>query len=193
MATRSHSVAEMAAATLGDPSAKERVERMIADRRLIEHLVLFRHIKKITQKQVADHMGCDTSKISKMEAGFDHNLKFGDIIGYLSAMKMGFGVTLTDPSSPLADRIKGHVFRIDTLLQELAELAKAAGDDLTITEGIDRFYKEVLFNFLKNFKDRYDTFQSYMEIDFGEKDEEKEEVQESIEEPVPEEIAVAVS
>ena len=192
MATRSHSVAEMAAATLGDPSAKERVGHMIADRRLIKQLIILRHFKKITQKQIADHMGCDTSKISKIEAGFDSNLKFGDILGYVTALGLGFVATLTDPSTPIAGQIKAHVFRIDALLKELSALAAASGNDRAITEGIDRFYKEVLFNFLKNFKDQYGSFLSCTEIDFGE-EEEKYEAEESIEDLVHEDAAVAVT
>jgi len=144
MTRRSHSVAEMAADILGDPSAKERVEKLIANRRLIKQLILQRILRKKTQTEVARHMGCTSSKISRMEAGSDQDLKLGDILGYLSALDMGFSITLTDPASPISDRIRQVVFRIDELLQELRDLAAPYDDE--INNGIDRFYHEVLFN-----------------------------------------------
>ena len=149
MAHRSHSVAEMAADILDDPSAKERVEKLISNRRLIKQLVLQRHLKEKTQSEVAEYMRCDTSKISRMEAGSDQDLKLGDILGYLSALDMSVSMVLTDPTSPIADRIKQYVFRIDTLLKELSNLSSLSGDE-KITNGIHRFYHEVLFNFIKN-------------------------------------------
>jgi len=54
MARISHSVAEMAADILDDPSAKERVEKLIANRRLIEQLILQRLLREKTQTEVAN-------------------------------------------------------------------------------------------------------------------------------------------
>ncbi|MEA1928809.1 MAG: helix-turn-helix transcriptional regulator [Candidatus Auribacterota bacterium] len=165
MARRSHSVAEMAADILGDPSAKKDVEKLIANRRLIEQLTLQRLLRNKSQTEVAKHMGCNSSKISRMEAGFDHDLKFGDILSYLSALGMGLSMTLTNPTSPISDRIKHAVFQVDDLLKELTKLALLSGDE-QITSGIDRFYHEVLFNFIKNFQSTYDEFRDRSQISF---------------------------
>jgi len=178
MAHRSHSVAEMAADILDDPSAKERVEKLISNRRLIKQLVLQRHLKEKTQSEVAEYMRCDTSKISRMEAGSDQDLKLGDILGYLSALDMSVSMVLTDPTSPIADRIKQYVFRIDTLLKELSNLSSLSGDE-KITNGIHRFYHEVLFNFIKNFMNTYDEFRDHLQIPFLEANNPVEEEQES--------------
>ena len=144
MTRRSHSVAEMAADILNDPSAKERVEKLIANRKLIKQLTLQRLLREKTQTEVAKHMGCRTSKISRMEAGSDLDLKLGDILGYLSALDMGCSMILTDPTSPASDRIRQIVFRIDELLQELIDLAVPHDDK--IDNEIYRFYHKTLFN-----------------------------------------------
>ncbi|MDP8275250.1 MAG: hypothetical protein RAO92_02480 [Candidatus Euphemobacter frigidus] len=187
MARISHSVAEMAADILDDPSAKERVEKLIANRRLIEQLILQRLLREKTQTEVAKHMGCHTSKISRMEAGSDQDLKLGDILGYLSALDMNLSMILADPTSPIADRIKHAVFQIDDLLQELRDLA-APYDDDKINEGIDRFYHEVLFNFIKNFKSTYDEFRDRSQISFPEEEVSAEGVIED-QESSPEEVS----
>lgn len=179
MAHRSHSVAEMAADVLGDPSAKERVEKLIANRRLIEQLVLQRILREKNQTEVAKSMGCHTSKISRLEAGSDQDLKLGDILGYLSALDMGLSMTLTNPTSPIADRIKHAVFQIDDLLQDLRDLA-APYDDDKINEGIDRFYHEVLFNFIKRFQSAYESFRNRSQIAFSEEGEPVEAVERGV-------------
>jgi len=109
MTRRSHSVAEMAADILDDPSAKERVEQLIANRKLIEQLILQRLLLEKTQTEVARYMGCNTSKISRMEAGSDQDLKLGDILGYLSALDMNLSMILSAPTSPITDRFKVEV------------------------------------------------------------------------------------
>ena len=187
MARISHSVAEMAADILDDPSAKERVEKLITNRRLIEQLVLQRLLREKTQTEVAKHMGCHTSKISRMEAGSDQDLKLGDILGYLSALDMNLSMILSDPTSPIADRIKHAVFQIDDQLKELTGLASLSGDE-QITSGIDRFYHEVLFNFIKNFKSTYDEFRDRLQISFPGEEESAGEVDE-VQERSPKEVS----
>jgi len=121
-----------------------------------------------------------------MEAGSDQDLKLGDILGYLSALDMNLSMILADPTSPIADRIKHAVFQIDDLLQELRDLA-APYDDDKINEGIDRFYHEVLFNFIKNFKSTYDEFRDRLQISFPE--EESAEGVDEVQEISPEEVS----
>lgn len=187
MARISHSVAEMAVDILDDPSAKERVEKLIANRRLIEQLILQRLLREKTQTEVAKHMGCHTSKISRMEAGSDQDLKFGDILGYLSALDMDLSMILVDPTSPIAVRIKHAVFQIDDQLKKLTKLASFSGDE-EITRGIDRFYREVLFKFFRNFKNTYDEFRDRLQISFPGEEESTEGVDE-VQEISPEEVS----
>lgn len=156
MSKEFESVSEAAAHLAGDPDVKERVEREISRSQIVKILLNLRAHKGITQKEIAERMACDPSKISKLESGNDLNLKWGDIVRYLSALGAGVSVMIEDESLPAASRIKQHVFRIRDLLEELAELAKEVGDDTNITDKIHQFYGEVLMNFLARFRDSYE-------------------------------------
>lgn len=156
MSKEFESVSEAAAHLAGDPDVKERVEQEISRSQIVKILLNLRAHKGMTQKEIAELMACDPSKISKLESGNDLNLKWGDIVQYLSALGAGVSIMIEDESLPAASRIKQHVFRIRDLLEELADLAKEVGDDTDITDKIHQFYGEVLFNFLARFQDSYE-------------------------------------
>ena len=162
------SVAETAALLAGDEQIKGKVEREILHSRMVTTLLQLRIQKGKTQKQVAEYMGCDPSKISKLEAGNDLQLKWIDIIGYLSALGVRIDILFEDPSIPVAGRIKQHVFAIDNLLRKLAQLAQEVGDDTKIVDKIHQFYGEVLFNFLRRFGDSYKKLLPFVKFDESE-------------------------
>ncbi len=153
MNKRPESVAETAAYLADDEKIKEQVEQEIACSKMVTWLVQLRIQKKVTQKQIAEYIKCDPSKISKIEAGNDFQLKWMDIVGYLFALGVRPSILVEDTSLPAASRIKQHVFAIHTLLEELANLAEEVGDDTRIVDKIHQFYGEVLFNFLAKFGD----------------------------------------
>lgn len=162
------SVAETAAQLAGDEKIQGRVEREILRSRMVTTLLQWRIQKGKTQKQVADYMGCDPSKISKLEAGNDLQLKWTDIIGYLSALGVSVNILFEDQSLPAAGRIKQHVFAIHNLLEKLANLAKQVGDDNNIVDKIHQFYGEVLLNFLSKFGDSYKKLLPFVKFDESE-------------------------
>ena len=162
------SVAEIAARLAGDEKVKGRVEREIQHSRMVTTLLQLRLQKGKTQKQIAEYMGCDPSKISKLEAGNDLQLKWMDIMGYLSALGVSVNILFDDPSIPAAGRIKQHVFAIDDLLNKLAGLAQEVGDDTQIVDKIHQFYGKVLFNFLKRFGDSYKKLLPFVKFDESE-------------------------
>ena len=72
MNTKYQSVSE-AAAFLADASdVKDKVDLEIARSTLVTALIQMRLEKGLTQKDIADALHCDPSKISKLEAGFNH-------------------------------------------------------------------------------------------------------------------------
>ncbi len=160
MSKQTESVAEMAASLTGEPEVGSQVEREIQNSRLITTLLNLRLQKGMTQKQIAEFMGCDSSKISKMESGNDLNLKWADIVQYLSAMHMRINLNIEDTSLPAAMRIKMYVFRIHELLESLSELAAKESDDSDLTDKINQFYGEVLFNFVMRFEENYEKLSS---------------------------------
>jgi transcriptional regulator with XRE-family HTH domain len=148
-------VAETAARLAGDEEIQGRVEHEIQRSRMVMTLLQLRIQKGKTQKQVAEYMRCDPSKLSKLESGNDLQLKWMDIMGYLSALGININILFEDQSLPAAGRIKQHVFAIHNLLEKLAALAQQVGDDTNIVDKIHQFYGEVLFNFLSKFGDSY--------------------------------------
>lgn len=139
---------------------KEIVQQEINQSRLITALLGLRIQKGMSQKEVADAMGCTASKISKIEGGSDTNLKWGDITGYLSALGISMSVLFDDSSLPAAHRIKHMVLEIHKLLEGLAGLAQEVSDDEEIVSKIHQFYGEVLFNFLVRFEKNHSQLQN---------------------------------
>ena len=164
MKTKHTEVSEAAAFLAGDPEVKERVEQEIGRNKLVSTLIRIRIDKNVTQKQIADVMQCDPSKISKLEAGNDMNLKWIDVIGYLTALGVNCNIHLEDKNLSAADKIKHHVFMIHELLEQLAALAKEVCDDTEIAQKIHQFYGEVLLNFLARFNDSYEKLSTCLQF-----------------------------
>ncbi|HEV3386319.1 MAG TPA: helix-turn-helix transcriptional regulator [Gemmata sp.] len=76
-----------------DPDFVKEFESRIIGRELVKALTIVRCKAGITQQQLAEKMGCGQSKLSKLESGFDADLRFGDVLAYLKAI--GFSLKLT--------------------------------------------------------------------------------------------------
>ena len=100
-------------------------------------------------------MKCDSSKISRMEAGNDLQLKVGDINQYASALGVAVQVVFEDKTLPVAEQIKSHVFSIHEQLEQLVGIAKRVDGDELIIGKINAFYGEVLLNFMLRFTDSH--------------------------------------
>lgn len=155
--SKSNEAASLAALLAGDPAVETKVEREIQLSTVVSHLLSLRVGKGLTQEEVAQTMGCDASKISRLEAGTDENLKWMDMVRYSDAVGVDMRLTFENRDLPAADRIKHCVFEIDHGLKQLAELAKTLGNNDGITQKIHSFYFEVLFNFLARYKDSCDS------------------------------------
>lgn len=153
----SSEAARAAALLAGDPAVETTVEKEIQNSTMVSYLLSLRVGKGLTQERVAKSMRCDPSKISRLEAGTDDNLKWMDIVRYAGAVNVDLRLTFSDSDLPAAERIKHCVFEIDHGLKQLAELAKNLGTDDKITQKIHSFYYEVLFNFLSRYKDNCDS------------------------------------
>ncbi|ANT65119.1 MULTISPECIES: helix-turn-helix domain-containing protein [Prosthecochloris] len=152
---RFKSAAEVAAFCTGDEAFRQLVEKEVKQSRIAYNLLKLRLTKEVSQKALAERMGCDSSKISRMESGNDNNLKIGDIRDYLSALGVGMSMTFEDNELPAADRIKSYVYAIHDQLNKLAGLASEVDGDDEIIDKIKIFYGEVLFNFLARYTDSH--------------------------------------
>ena len=155
--SKSSEAASLAALLAGDPAVEAEVDREIQFSAVVSHLLSLRVGKGLTQEQVAQAMGCDASKISRLEAGTDDGLKWMDMVRYADAVGVDIRLAFENRDLPAADRIKHCVFEIDHGLKQLAELAKTLGTNDGITQKIHSFYAEVLFNFLVRYKDSCDS------------------------------------
>ena len=149
------SAGDAAAYLAGDEKVKQQVDEEICCSQLVNTLLQLRMEKGISQKELAKRIGCDPSKISRMEAGNDLQLKMGDVMQYLSALNVKMNMVFEDTSLPVAEQIKQHVFLIHEKLEELVKLAKQVDGDEVIINKIHVFCSEVLFNFLSRFGDSY--------------------------------------
>ncbi len=149
------SVGDAAAYLAGDEKVKQQVDEEICCSQLVNTLLQLRIEKGISQKELAKRIGCDPSKISRLEAGNDLQLKMGDVRQYLSALDVTMNMVFEDTSLPVAEQIKQHVFLIHEKLDQLVKLAKQVDGDEVIINKIHVFCSEVLLNFLSRFGDSY--------------------------------------
>lgn len=80
------SVGEMLGDLPLDDSLHEEVDARIKSRQMIKHLIALRVSHDLSQKDIADRLGCSQSRISKLENGVDDGLRVGDVRDYLHAM-----------------------------------------------------------------------------------------------------------
>jgi hypothetical protein len=64
---------------------------------------------------------------------------------------------------PAADQIRQHVFSIHEKLESLVRIAKEVDGDTEIVSKINKFYGEVLFNFLSKFESSHSKLRMVVE------------------------------
>ena len=94
---------------------------------LVNTLLQLRIEKGISQKELAKRIGCDPSKISRIEAGKDLQLRMGDVMQYLSALNVKMNMVFEDTSLPVAEQIKQHVFLIHEKLEQCTRIPRPNG------------------------------------------------------------------
>lgn len=153
--SKATSTAMLAASLTSDPGAATRVETHQTETRFVRVLIAMRVEKKLSQKELAEKMGCSPSKVCRMEASADKSLNLGDVMLYAKALGVNMSVLFDDPALPAAERIKHHVFAVHDLLEHLVKLAHQVGGGDAISAKIKQFYGEVLFNFMRGFGNCY--------------------------------------
>ena len=148
-------VAKLAAGLAEDEGAVGRVKAHAAETRLIGMLISLRTAKALSQRKLAAKMGVNASKVSRMEAGSDDQLNWGDVLKYMGTLGVNMSLLVDDPGLPAAARIKHHVLTAHALLEQLRALAQKMGEGEEIAAKIKEFYGEVLLNFMLRFCDSY--------------------------------------
>ena len=76
-------VVEMARHVARDKAFSDKLQKRIAERKVVKQLVALRSAKGLSQADIAKAMGCTQSRISKLESGVDNDLRLGDLENYL--------------------------------------------------------------------------------------------------------------
>lgn len=135
------------------PDDKEFVsdlEQQTDRRRLVSQLAILRNFKGISQADVAEQCGCNQSRISKLENGFDEDVTVDDLKAYAKLCDCDLTIVFNSKGGTLADRVKYHATCIKECFDELNELVK--GDQI-IARGFAKLLVESLFSFVKIVKD----------------------------------------
>lgn len=129
---RYKSVPEMVRDLSPDAQFADSVEKRIAERNIINHLMARRSLLEMSQKDIADHMRCTQSRISKLENGKDDDLSIGDFHGYTDALGFEMVIMLAPKNRTVADDLRHHAGAMQKLIGRLCELA---GNDQEIIKG----------------------------------------------------------
>jgi transcriptional regulator with XRE-family HTH domain len=136
------SVAEMVRNLADAPFAETVVER-IRQKGVIDHLMAQRAAQCLSQKDIAERMNCTQSKVSKLEAATDDDLRCCDLEAYATALGLDVSVHFSKKGTTLADRVKFHILAARKLLLRIAELSSK---DETMAKGANQFFADVLLN-----------------------------------------------
>lgn len=142
--TRFQKVSDLMADVLpDDPEFVTELEEQIDKRRLVRGLATLRNCKNVSQADIADVLGCGQSRISKLENGYDSDVRMSDIEAYAKVLGCDVQVVFGSRELSIVDEVKIHAFRIKDCFGRLAELAKSDED---VARGVAEFHIEALFN-----------------------------------------------
>jgi transcriptional regulator with XRE-family HTH domain len=144
------SVAEMVRGVSEDQRFADDFDRRVNSRRLVKHLFALRNAAGMSQKDIADRIGCSQSRISKLESGNDNDLRLADLAAYLRALGLDLCLVFGQKDSTLVNKIKYHALAIKRLFAELVKLAQM---DERIAEGVAGFHGEAFFNLIEILRD----------------------------------------
>ncbi|HBF34360.1 TPA: transcriptional regulator [Candidatus Sumerlaeota bacterium] len=164
MKTKFKSAAAAAAFLADDPEVEKQVVEEVAKTRLVTILIKARMEKKWSQKQMAEALHCDPSRICRIESGSDDKLRWSEVISWFQALGLNVSLLLDDKTMPRAARIKHCVLRTHQMLEELISIAKETSGEPEIAKQIRQFYGEVLFNFITRFSDNYESLLSVIQV-----------------------------
>ncbi|MHC4180613.1 MAG: helix-turn-helix domain-containing protein [Planctomycetota bacterium] len=140
------SVSELLQDIAPDGEFPAEFEEHVQRRGLIKHLLALRAAKGLAQRDLAEKLGCTQSRISKLENGTDDELRLGDLVKYVHALGLDFGIAMRPPSQTVFDEIKYHAFCIKDRLEHLVKLA---GEDQAMQQGVGEAHIETLLNLMK--------------------------------------------
>ena len=133
MAKHFKNVTEMVKGLAADEKFKKNALVELKDREIAKFLFVLRCEHKLTQKQIAEKIGCTQSRISKIEHSLNDEITIKELLDYGKALNLQLEVGYRNTSTKIVDLIKYHAFKIRDYLEQLDELVK---EDKDIAQGI---------------------------------------------------------
>ena len=127
-----------------DASRQSSLEERREATRLIRCLVSMRGKAGLSQREMAERMGCSQSRISKIEHGLDFELTIGDMTAYAKATGFGSIISFSDGINNAAGMIKYHIKQANMLLGRIIELSEK---DTCMLKGADNYSMGMLLSF----------------------------------------------
>jgi transcriptional regulator with XRE-family HTH domain len=146
MGEKYKSVLEMVKSISTEDSYKELADKQIKGKSLAKFLFYLRCRHSLSQKELANKIGCSQSRVSKIEHSLDKDLAIQDLLDYGKVLNLQLEIGYRHPSVKIIDLIKYHAFKIRSYLDQLNGLVK---DDEVLLKGIKSTYFEIFFNMNK--------------------------------------------
>lgn len=143
MAKHFKNVTGMVKGLATDEKFKKNTLVELKDREIAKFLFVLRCEHKLTQKQIAEKIGCTQSRISKIEHSFNDEITIKELLDYGKALNLQLEVGYRNTSTKIVDLIKYHAFKIRGYLERLDELVK---EDKDIAQGILKVHLEAFLN-----------------------------------------------
>lgn len=140
------SVGDMVRGLSEDEKFKNEALNELQNRGIARLLFVLRCNNKLTQKAMAEKIGCSQARVSKIEASKDEELSIKDLEDYGKALSLKLTIGYREKNIKYVDMVKYHAFEIRRYLQLLSDLSK---EDEQITDGVADFHFEALINISK--------------------------------------------
>ena len=108
------------------------IEQQRVARRVVRNLEYMRLVQNVSQAEVAQVLGCQQARVSKIESGYDADLTLRILEGYAIATGFELELTFRGEGRTLVDDIEEYLKRIEGYLGRIVELADR---DETIVRG----------------------------------------------------------
>jgi len=138
------SVSEVLRDAAPDKAFRKEFDEHISERQLIKRLIALRAARGLSQRDIAEKIGCTQSRLSKLENSKDADIKLGDLKAFADAVGCDLPAWPLPRDMKPTDEVKYHTVAIMKNMDELSQLAKS---DEKIAEGVARFFFELFVNF----------------------------------------------
>jgi transcriptional regulator with XRE-family HTH domain len=126
-----------------DENFKKDAIKQISENGLGKFLFFLRCEHRMTQKELAEKMGCTQGRVSKIESAKDDSLSIKDFIDYGNALGLELEIGFRSKEMKWVDMVKYHAFQMQRYLNNIVQVAK---EDKALEEGALNFCFETLKN-----------------------------------------------